>query len=113
MAGNVYEVFQGLAANADQIETGWTLALISSTVSGLALNSDNPTAVVAKLQSFANGSVGAGSIRELLDRACNSSLQSERRGHIRDHDSLRPFNDGLVRCLSCSELCRTVENNSM
>jgi len=46
MAGNVYTAFHGLAANADQIEIGWSLASIRSTVSGVALDSDNQTAVV-------------------------------------------------------------------
>jgi len=50
MAINVYAVFNGLAANADQIETGWALASIRSTVSGLALNSENPISVVSQLR---------------------------------------------------------------
>lgn len=56
MAGNVYAGFHGLAANADQIATGWGLALIRSTVSGLALSSANPTSVVGQEQPLEKGS---------------------------------------------------------
>lgn len=49
MAGNVYAGFHGLAANADQIATGWGLASIRSTASDVALNSENSTAAVGQL----------------------------------------------------------------
>ena len=49
MAGNVYAGFHGLAANADQIATDWALASIRSTVSGVALDSEDPTAVVGQV----------------------------------------------------------------
>ena len=54
MAGNVYAGFCGLAAYADQIATGWALALAltRSTVSGAALDSEDTTAVVGQLRSL-------------------------------------------------------------
>jgi len=48
IAGNVYAGFYGLAAYADQIATGWALAWIRSTVSGVALKFENPTLAVGQ-----------------------------------------------------------------